>query len=188
VKTLSGIHHLLVQSLNHLPWVILGTLFWVVAYVQLYCMKPDTIGEVVTLVFSVLPVGAAGVSFTVTVARWGGKTTWVAVVFLLFGIVSLGCFLRMYLGESNVRKLLKDRKVFSNSPPKTAGLILQLLLGAISVLASVTLLVSGGWELIQGSVRIGFILALIGAVTLFFDRWPKHRWNLFERSYSALTE
>jgi hypothetical protein len=153
-------------------------------------MKPDTIGDVVTLVLSVLPLGIAVISFVVAGARWGGKTTFQAVIFLLFGLVSLGCFVWLYARRENVRRVLKDRKVLTtqNSMPQKVGLTLQLLIGAISVLASVTLLISGGWELIQGPIAIGLILAPIGVAILVLIRRPKWNWNIFWRSYSALTE
>lgn len=184
---MSGINQLLGQSLNHLPWVVAGLLFWVVAYGQLYTIKSETFGDVVTLVLSVLPLGIAFVSFNVTVARWSKENSR-AIAFLVLGLISLGYFAFLYLRESKVRKLLADREVFSSSAGRTLRLILQLLIGAIGVLASVTLLISGGWELIQGSITIGLILAPVGAAIVVLGRWPQWRWNFFESSYSALTE
>jgi hypothetical protein len=153
-------------------------------------MKPDTIGDVVTLVLSVLPLGIAVISFVVAGARWGGKTTFQAVIFLLFGLISLGCFVWLYARKENVLRVLKDREILSteNSMPRKVGLTLQLLIGAISVLASVTLLISGGWELIQGSITIGLILAPVGMAILVLIRRPRWSWNIFWRTYSTLTE
>lgn len=211
---MSVINHLLPLSLNYLPWVIAGLLSWVFAYWQLYKMS-DTFADVVTLLLSVLPIGIAIVSFNVMAARWSGKHHYEAWIFLALGVVSLGYFLWLYASQTKVRQVLKDRGVkFPGSPTnwdvrgwkvtysglktKTPGLIAKILLGAISVLASVTLLIIGGWELIQGSaVIIGLILASVGGLTLLLDRRPKfpitvfgHNWNVnvFEVTYSALTE
>jgi hypothetical protein len=218
------INQLLALSLNHLVWVIAGLLSWGGAYWQLYEMKADTFGKVVTLILSVLPLGIAFVSFNMAVARWSGKKHYEAWVFLGLGLVSLAYFLWLYASQTEVRKVLEDRGVvfsgktkdwnflnnwrveFSGLKTKMPALILQILVGAISVLVSVTLLISGGWELIQGSVIIGLILAPVGAVMLALDRWPKehikvfgrdwrislnvfgHKWriNVFEVTYSAL--
>jgi hypothetical protein len=220
------INHLLTLSLNHLVWVIAGLLSWVGAYWQLYRMKSNTFGDVVTLLLSVLPIGIAFVSFNVAVARWSGKKHYEAWVFLAVGVVSAVYFLWLYASETAVRKVLEKRGVkfsgkmrdwnilkvrrvvFSGLRTKTPLLIFQILVGAISVLASVTLLIYGGWELIQGWVFLGLILAPVGGGTLLLDRWPKgeidvfghnwrislhafgHNWRLnpFEVTYSALME
>lgn len=210
---MSVINQLLALSLNNLICVIAGLLSWVGAYWQLYEIKADTFGKVVTLVLSVLPLGIAIVSFNVMAARWSGKKHYEAWIFLALGIISLAYFLWLYASDTKVREVLKDRGVVFSGKPKSwnvlsnwkvefsglrtkmPGLILQILVGAISVLASVTLLISGGWELIQGSVIIGLILAPVGAVMLALDRGPqksidvfRHEWriNVFEVTYSAL--
>jgi hypothetical protein len=205
------INQLLALSLNHLVWVIAGLLSWAVTYWQLYKMKSDTFGDVVTLVLSVLPMGIAFVSLDVAATRWSGKKHYEARVFLALAVISLVYFLWLYASETKVRKVLKDRGVvfsgqtrawkvfndrgvaFSGLKTKTPGLILQILVGAISVLVSVTLLISGGWELIQGSVILGLILAPVGVAMLALDRGPKwkiKKWpiNVFELTYSALME
>jgi membrane protease YdiL (CAAX protease family) len=160
-------------------------------------MKSDTFEDVVTLVLSVLPIGIAFISFNVAAARWSGKTHSQAVVFLVLGLISGVYSLYQYLRHTKVRQVLEDREIFSKPRPEAARLIIKVLVGATSVLASVTLLISGGWELIQGSVKIGLILAPVGAAMLFLDRGPKshikvfgHEWyiNVFEVTYSALTK
>jgi hypothetical protein len=223
---MSVINDLLSQSLNHILWVIFGLASWVGAYWQLYKVKPETFADVVTLVLSVLPLGVAIVSFVVTAARWNGKHHYEAWVFLVLGVVSGLYFLWLYASDTKVREILKKRKViftgrarvmdlprgrivtYSGLKTSTPLRIVQILGGAISVLASVTLLIWGGWELIHGSVFIGRILAPVGGGTLLLDRWPKerikvfghdwrisldvfgHKWrgNLFEVTYSALME
>jgi hypothetical protein len=184
---LSAINHLLAQSLNHLPWVIAGLLFWGVAYWQLYIIKSETFGDVVTLVLSVLPLGIAFVSFNVSAARWSTENS-LAWVFLVLGVISLVYAVLLYLRKTKVRNLLDDRGVFKHGLGRNVSLLLKLLIGAISVLASTALLISGGWELIQGAVTTGLILALIGAAIFGLCRWPQWRWNFFESSYFALTE
>jgi hypothetical protein len=198
---LSGINHLLAQSLNQLPSVVAGLVFWIVAYWQLSSIKSGTFGDVATLVLWVLPVEISVVSFNVAVARWNGKTEPEALVFLVLGLISLGFSAWSYLRDTNVRKALEAYDVFSGTKSKKWGfirqkqsirLILRLLVGAISVLASVTLLVSGGWELIEGSAIIGLILALFGLAIFGLNRWPdswpKLPWNFFKGSYSVLTK
>jgi len=193
-KGMSVINNLLALSLNHILWVISGLVFWVIAYLQLYYTKSETIADVVTLVLSVVPLGIAFVSFNVMAARWSGKQHYEAWVFLGLGTVSLGYALWLYFTQSKVRKVFEDRAILKESRPQvTASLIIKVLVGAISVLVSVTLLISGGWELIQGSVFIGLILAPVGFVMLALDRGPKwhfKKWriNVFEVTYSALTE
>jgi hypothetical protein len=220
------INNLLAQSLNNILWVILGLASWVGTYWQLYKMKSDTFADVVTLVLSVLPLGVAFVSLNVAAARLSGKHHYEAWVFLVLGVVSGLYFLWLYASDTKVREVLKKRKVVFTGKPmerdlpgglkvtysglktKTPFRIVQILLGAISVLASVTLLIWGGWELIQGWVLIGLILAPVGGGTLLLDRWPKehievfghdwrislnifrHNWRLnpFEVTYSALME
>jgi len=206
---MSVINNLLALSLNHILWVILGLAFWVITYLQLYEMS-DIFGDVVTLVLSIIPIGIAFVSFNVMAARWSGKPHYEAWVFLALGIVSSVYFLWLYASETRVREVLKKRGVvfsgkervwnvlkdwsvtFYGLKTRTPRLIFKILVGAISVLASVTFLIIGGWELIQGSVFIGLILSLFGTAMLVFDRWKwrgKWRpWNLLEVTYSALTE
>jgi hypothetical protein len=185
---LSSINRLLAQSLNYLPWVIVGLLSWGAAFWQLYIIKSDTFGKIVTLILSVLPMGIAFVSFNVAVARWGSEML-PAVLFLVVGLFSFGYFLWLYFHEkTKVRAVLAERNVFSKSPARMVGLIIQLLIGAISVLASVALLISGGWELIQGSITIGVIIAPLGAAIFFLDTHFKYPWNFLERCYSALAE
>lgn len=199
------INQLLSQSLNHIQWVILGLAAWIGTYFQLYYMKSDIFADVVTLILSVLPLLISFVSFNVAAARWSGKQHLVAWVFLILGAVSFGYFLLLYLSNSKVRKVLKDRGIFMGTRRKEALrkrkvvlLLTQVLLGAISVLVSVALLIWGGWELIQGSVHTGLILAIIGGGMLGLDRWPTGRFkkwhikdwhiNPFLVTYSALME
>lgn len=203
------INQLLSQSLNHILWVILGLAAWIGTYFQLYYMKSDTFANVVTLVLSVLPLLIAFVSFNVGVARLSGKQHYVAWVFLILGMFSFGYFLFLYLSSSKVRTVLKDRGILMGTTRKillqkqekrqVALLLIQVLLGAISVLVSVTLLIWGGWELIQGPAPLtGLILAIIGGGMLGLDRWPKgsfKKWriegwriNPFLVTYSALME
>jgi hypothetical protein len=184
---LSAINHLLAQTLNHLPWVIAGLLFWGVAYLQLYVIKSETFGDVVTLVLSVLPAGISFVSLNVSAARWSTENS-LAWVFLVLGVISAAYVLFLYIRKTKVRKLLDDRGVFKHGPGRNVSLLIKLLIGAISVLTSTALLISGGWELIQGAVTMGLILALIGAAIFGLCRWPQWRWNFFESSYFALTE
>lgn len=206
---MSLINHLLSQSLNNILCVIFGLASWVGAYWQLYEMKSETIANVVTLVLGVLPLGVAFVSFRVMAARLSGKHHYEAWVFLVLGAASLLYAAWLYFTESKVRKVFEDRAILNQSNPQvTASLIIKVLAGAISVLASVTLLIYGGWELIQGWVLLGVILVPIGGCTLLLDRWPKgeinvfghnwhlsfhafgHNWHLnpFEVTYSALIE
>lgn len=191
---MSVINHLLAQSLNYLPWVIVGLVAWVVAYWQLYTMKEDTFADVVTLILSVLPLGIAFVSANVAIARWHGKTRPEAVVFSVLAVISLGYFAFLYITKTKVRQVLNDRGILSKgTKAQKARLIIQVLVGAISLLASITLLIGGGWELIQGSATIGLILALVGGVMLALDRGPQRKYknwriNVFELTYSALTE
>jgi hypothetical protein len=203
------INHLLSQSLNNILWVIFGLASWVGAYWQLYRMKSETFADVATLALGVLPLGAAFVSFRVVAARLTGKHYYEAWVFFGLGVASLLYAAWLYFTESKVRKVFKDRAVLSQSRPHvTASLVVKVLAGAISVLASVTLLIYGGWELIQGWVLLGLILAPVGGGTLLLDRWPRgeikvfgHKWRLslhafghdwrlnpFEVTYSALVK
>ena len=192
-KGMSVINNLLAQSLNHILWVILGLAAWIGCYWQLYSMGSEKIADVVTLVLAVLPLGIAFVSFNVVAARWSGKRS-EAVVFLVLGVASLIYAGTLYFRESKVRQVFKDRAILRGPNPQvTASLIIRVLLGAISVLASVTLLIWGGWELIRGSVTVGLILAPIGAVMLLLDRgpdWHYKNWciNVFKLTYSALME
>jgi hypothetical protein len=159
----------------------------------------------VTLILSVLPLLIAFVSFNVAAARLSGKQHYTGWVFLILGAVSFGYLLLLYLSNSKVRTVLKDRGIFMGTTRnwalqkrKVALLLTQVLLGAISVLVSVTLLIWGGWELIQGSALTGLILAIIGGGMLGFDRWPQGRFkkwrienwriNPFLVTYSALME
>jgi hypothetical protein len=204
---MSVINHLLSQSLNNILWVILGLASWVGAYWQLYKMKSETFADVVTLVLGVLPLGVAFVSFRVMAARLSGKHHYEAWVFFVLGAASLLYAAWLYFTQSKVRKVFEDRAILNQSRPQvTASLVIKVLAGAISVLASVTLLIYGGWDLIQGWVLLGLILAPVGGGTLLLDRWPKgeihvfghnwhiilhafgHNWRLnpFEVTYSAL--
>jgi hypothetical protein len=186
-EALPIISQLLTQSLNHLPWVSLGLLSWGVAYWQLYIVKSETFGNVATLVLSVVPLGIAIVSFVVAVARWRSKMD-LAVLFLVLGLISAAYFAWLYFHEgTKVRKVIAERKVFKNRPGRTVVLVIRLLIGAISVFASVALLIGGGWDLIQGSITIGVILVPIGAVVFFLSHF-RFRWNFFESCYSALVE
>jgi Ca2+/Na+ antiporter len=191
--------------LNNILWIILGLAAWIGTYLQLYYMKSDIFADVVTLILSVLPLLIAFVSFNVAAARLSGKQHNVALVFLILGVVSSGYFLLLYLSNSKVRTVLKDRGIFRGTTRKVALqkrkvalLLTQVLLGAISVLVSVTLLIWGGWELIQGWAPTGLTLAIIGGGMLGLDRWPKGRFkkwriegwhiNPFLVTYSALME
>lgn len=195
------INDLLSQSLNHILWVIFGLASWVGTYWQLYKVKSETFADVVTLVLSVLPLGVAIVSFIVTAARWSGKHHYEAWIFLVIGVVSGLYFLWLYASDTKVREVLEKRKVvftgktrvrdlprgrkvtYSGLKTSTPLRIVQILGGAISVLASVTLLIWGGWELIQGSVLIGLILAPVGGGTLLLDRWPKGHIEVFGHNW-----
>lgn len=183
---MTNIDDILSQTLNHLVWVILGLIAWAVAYWRLNAVGAEVIGEVVTLTLSVLPLGIGFVAINVSVARWNAKPGQ-AVTFLIVGVVALGCFGHMYLGDSKVREVLRRRKLLSLPPTHVTGRVLQLLLGSIDVLSFVALLIIGGWELIQGSATLGWILALIGVAVVVLNWRPRHRFNLLHSSYGALT-
>jgi hypothetical protein len=178
----SIVNDLLAQTTNHVGWVIAGLIVWGLAYWQLEDIGSQALGDVVTLILSIIPLGIAAIAFDVGVARWNGDGFEVAFFFIL-GIASFLYFVAVYFGltkvgeSSEVQRVIKDYRVLWNSPRKTVTLVIQLLVGAISTLACATLLIFGGWQLIQGSKSVGFICGLVGGALMFFSRHPEQDWN-----------
>jgi hypothetical protein len=178
------VHELLAQTTNHIGWVLTGIIAWGLAYWQLEDVGSQLIGDIVTLILSVVPLGIAVIAIDVAVARWKGNGNFLVVAFfLLLGIASVVYFLMVYFGltpvgkHSEVQRVINDYKVLCQLPPKTVTLVIQLLVGAISTLACATLLIFGGWQLIQGSRAIGLICWLTGSALMILSRHPKQNWN-----------
>lgn len=189
---ISIVNGLLAQTTNSLPWVVPGLAAWGLAYWQLQDVGSETLGDVVTLIVSVIPLGIAFIAGNVGWARWNGYGHLLALVFLLLGAASFAYFLMVYLGwtkigrASAVQRVFNEHGVFSQSAPKTVGRVTLLLVGTISTLACVTLLILGGWQLIQGSRTIGLICGLAGLAMVVFIRRPHRSWNFLWLSYSKL--
>jgi hypothetical protein len=177
------VHELLAQTTNHAGWVIVGLIAWGCAYWQLEDVGSEVLGDIVTLILAVIPLGIAAIAIDVAVGRWDSNVL-VGAFFLILGIISALYFVAVYFGltkvgkSSEVQRVIKDYKVlWGQSPPKTVKLVLQLLAGAISTLFCATLLIFGGWELIQGSKIIGFFCGFFGVVLMFFSRYPERNGN-----------
>jgi hypothetical protein len=162
--------------------VMAGLITWGLAYWQLEDGGSQVLGDIATLILSLIPLGIAAIAIYVAVTKRNENNLFVAF-FLIVGIVSFFYFLAVYFGlskvgeRSEVQRVIKHYRVLWQSPPTTVKLVIQLLVGAISTLACAGLLVFGGWELIQGSRVTGFFCGLIGVLLMFFSRHPERDWN-----------
>lgn len=191
---MSIVNGLLAQTTNHLFLVVPGLMAWGLAYWQLDDLGPETLGDVVILILTVIPLGIGVIAIDVGWARWNGYKHILAVVFILLGAVAIGYFIAIYFGRtkvgnaSAVRRVLKAQDVFSETMPKTVGKVLMLLAGVILTLACVGLLIFGGWQLIQGSWIIGLMCGLGGLALVVLLHYPPQKWNLVRVCYSTLKE
>jgi len=164
------------------------------AFWQLEDVGPETLGDVVILVLTVIPLGIGLVAIQAGVARWNSYRHLLALLFIFLGGAACAYFGAIYFGwtkvgkASSVRRVLKAQGVLSQSVPKTVRRVILLLLGIIFTLACVALLIFGGWQLIQGSTFIGLICWLIGLAAVVFFHWPPQKLNPLWYCYSKLKE
>src|SRR5450759_1264506 len=92
------VNELLAQTTNYLPWVVAGLFAWAFAYWHLEDVGSQTLGDLVTLILSVIPLGITVITIDVGVARWNGNRYFQAAIFLLLGVASLLYFVMMYFG------------------------------------------------------------------------------------------
>jgi hypothetical protein len=179
---MSIVHELLAQTTNHVGWVVAGLIAWGFAYWQLEDIGSRALGDVVTLILSIIPLGIAAIAIDVAVARWN-RSDFEVAFFVFLAVASLLYFAAVYFGltqvgeRSEVQRVINDFKVLQQVPQKTVTLVIQLLVGAISTLACATLLIFGGWQLIQGFRTVGLSCGLIGVALVLFSRRPERDWN-----------
>jgi hypothetical protein len=176
-------------SLNRLLWVIVGLVVFSLAFIELYHLPPDAIGDAVLLVLTVLPLAVFAVSADEFSVAMTSKPRHVseAIAFGVAGLISGGYFLLQYRSKEK-RDLLDRNKVLKQPPGKTVSHVAILLVGSIAVLGCVALLVAGGWEFVQGSVTVGFILVGLALAIEFIERRPRSIWNPVWRGRKALKD
>jgi hypothetical protein len=164
------------------------------AFWQLEDVGPETLGDVVILILTLIPLGIGVTAIKVGVTRWNGYGHLLSLLFIISGGVACAYFLAIYFGwtkvgeGSAVRRVLKAHEVLSQPFRRTVGRVTLLLLGIIFTLGCVALLIFGGWQLIQGSIIIGLGCWLGGLFVVAGLHWPPANRNPLWLCYSKLKE
>lgn len=175
-------------SVNGVLWVALGTAILIVAFVELWLLPSDAIGEALLLVTSMLPLAVTIVCIDeVLIAASSKKINWLQlVVFAVVGLASGLYFLTQYMRNDEQQKLFKKHGLWEGDFWRKLGEVVYMLSGGAAVLGQAALLVAGGIALIRASWLLGIILGSVGVFLAAVQRGPHWWWNIFWRGRTAL--
>ena len=165
---ISSVSHSILSGLGlHGPWFIFfGLVAWAVAYVFLTrVVTPDSIGELMTLIVTVLPFFSLLFALAVALPSLLSTPRHIAqgIIFIFFALVA-GRVTFFQCKDQEVRKELAKILTRPTAATTTIPEICWGLFGAMIVFASEFGLIFGGWQFFQGSWLSGVVWAGVGAV------------------------